>query len=302
MEKRPNDKVLLVFNPTAGAPEESPSELMEALIAFQKGGISPQIYLVTPESSVDVYVRQAIRSGIRMVVVHGGDGTVDRAACGIAGTSAVLGIIPSGTQNNIARSLGLPLEDIPAAVHIIREGTPLKADMGLVRLGSTRRCFLEAAGIGLISDLFPAADEIQHGNLARLGEFLATLFTSTPSRMGLNLDKGKLKLEATGHLLLVANMPFLGLQFQPAEHISYQDGLLDVIVYSNLTKLDLLGSVVMAGAGPADDVRVQHFQVKSIAVETVPKMQVMADGMMLGEGAFSISVKAACLNVMAPKK
>jgi diacylglycerol kinase family enzyme len=58
----------------------------------------------------------------------------------------------------------------------------------------------------------------------------------------------------------------------------------------------------MASAGSADDVRVQHFQVKSIAVETEPKMQVMADGMMLGEGAFSISVKAACLNVMAPKK
>jgi diacylglycerol kinase (ATP) len=302
MEKSHYERAMLLFNPTAGAPEESPSELMEALSALQKAGITPKVYLVTPESTLDNFVRKAIRGGIRLVIAHGGDGTIDRAACGMAGTSAVLGIIPSGTQNNLARSLGLPVGDVQAAVKIIQEETPLKVDMGLARLGSTRRYFLEACGIGLISDLFPAADEIQHGNLARLGDLLGTLFTSTPSRMSLNLDKGRLKVEASGHLLLVANMPYFGLQFHPAEHISCQDGLLDVIVYSNLTKLDLLGSAVMASTGSPEDVRVQHFQVKNMVIDTEPKMQVMVDGTILGEGAFSVSLKAGCLNVIAPLK
>jgi YegS/Rv2252/BmrU family lipid kinase len=302
MEKPTWTKSLLVFNPSAGAPEESPSELMEALISLQRAGILPIVYLVTPEIRLDLFVRDAVRSGIRLVVVDGGDGTIDQVACGLAGTRAVLGIIPGGTQNNIARSLGIPLGDVEAAVMIIKDGNFLKIDMGLVRYGPTRRYFLEAAGIGLISDLFPAADDIQHGNLARLGDLLATFFTSEPSSMRLDLDRGNLKVETAGHLLLVANMPYLGLQFQPAEHITCQDGLLDIIVYSNLTKLDLIGYAVLASGSPVEDARVQHFQVKSISVNTEPNMQLIVDGVVLGEGAFAISVKPGCLNAMAPKK
>jgi diacylglycerol kinase (ATP) len=293
-------KTLLVFNPSAGAPEESPSELMEALEALQNAGILPKVYLVKPERALEVFVRAEIRQGIRQVVVHGGDGTIDQVACAITGTSAVLGIIPSGTQNNIARSLGIPLGDVDAAVRIIRDGNPTKTDMGVVHFGTLRQSFLEASAIGLVSDLFPAADDIQHGNLARLGDLLSTFITSASSRMRMNLDRGNLKLETDGHMLLVANMPYLGLQFQPATHISCQDGLLDVIVYSNLTKLDLLGYAVMASGSPVEDPRVKHFQVKSISVETEPKMQLIVDGRVLGEGAFSVSVKASSLNVMAP--
>lgn len=302
MEKPRYDKTLLVFNPAAGALEKSPSELIEALTALQGADILPKVYLVTPESVLEDFVRNEIRTGTKLVIVHGGDGTIDRVACGMVGTGAVLGLIPSGTQNNIARSLGIPLEDVGEAVNIIREGLPLQADMGVVRCGTQVRYFLETSSVGLIPELYPAADEIQHGNLARLGDLLASLFTSAPSKMRLNLDKGRLKLEATGHMLLVANMPYFGLQFHPAAHISYQDGLLDVVVYSNLTKLDLLGYVVLPPGGLSGNSRVLHFQVKSIIVDTEPKMPVMADDKILGEGTFSVTVKPGCLNVMAPRK
>jgi diacylglycerol kinase family enzyme len=58
-------------------------------------------------------VQNALEDGIRMFVVCGGDGTIDV----MAGTNATLGIIPTGTQNNVALSLGIPA-DIPAAVAI----------------------------------------------------------------------------------------------------------------------------------------------------------------------------------------
>ncbi len=300
MEKSRRDKTLLVFNPTAGAAEESPSELVEALSALEEAGFLPRVYLVTPESNLEEFVRSEIRTGTKLVVVQGGDGTIDRAACGMAGSQTALGIIPSGTQNNVARSLGIPPDDVRQAVKIIREGNTLPADMGLVRCGSQAQYFLETGSVGLIPELFPAADQIQHGNLARLGDLLASLFTSTPSKMRINLDKGSLKLDATGHMLLVANMPYFGLQFHPAAHISCRDGLLDVVVYSDLTKLDLLGYVVLSLGAVPEDARVLHFQVKSITVDTEPKMQVMADDRILGEGTFSVTVKPGCLKVMAP--
>jgi diacylglycerol kinase (ATP) len=300
--KKDDTKTLLVFNPTAGAPEDAPSMLMDTLIALQKVHILPKVYLVTPESELDVLVREAVRGGTRLVVVHGGDGTIDKVAGGMAGTQAAMGIVPGGTQNNVARSLGIPPGDIEAAVSILQEGVLSKLDMGTVSCGPRRRYFLETSSVGLISELYPAADEIQHGNLARLGDLLTTLFTSTPSRMRLNLDWGSLKLETTGHILLAANMPYFGPQFQPAANISCQDGLLDVFVFSDLTMLDLLGYAVMATGGPPQDTRVQHFRAKSITVETEPKMRVMADGNMLGEETARIAIKPGCLNVMTPKK
>jgi diacylglycerol kinase (ATP) len=302
MEKTKQDKTLLVFNPTAGALEESPNELVEALAALQKVDIIPRVYLVNPGIVLEDIEREEIREGTKLVIVHGGDGTIDRVASGMVGTRAALGIIPSGTQNNIARSLEIPLGDVGEAANIIHEGNQVQSDMGVVRCGDRSCYFLETGSVGLIPELFPAADDIQHGNLARLGDLLASLFTSAPSKMRLNLDRGRLKLEATGHMLLVANMPYFGLQFHPAAHISCQDGLLDVVVYSNLTKLDLLGYVVLAPGSLSGDSRVLHFQVKSITVETEPKMQIMADDKILGEGTFSVTVKPACLNVMAPRK
>jgi diacylglycerol kinase family enzyme len=102
-----------------------------------------------------------------------------------------------------------------------------------------------------------------------------------------------------GHIVLAANMPFFGVNFHLAPDISFDDGLLDVFVYSNLNKLDLLGyAVQMAGGIPEDD-RVLHFRVRSLTVRTSPRMPVMADGFMLGEGPLKVSVKRKSLAAMA---
>jgi diacylglycerol kinase family enzyme len=84
-----------------------------------------------------------------------------------------------------------------------------------------------------------------------------------------------------------------------SQEVSFIDGLLDVFVFSNLTKLELLGyAVQVVGGGPTDP-RVQHFQVRNLEVRSLPRMPVMADGFMLGEGPLRVSVRRHALCVMA---
>ncbi len=258
-------QVKLIFNPGSGEIGESPVQLMDVIREMQAWKLAPEAYLVEPGSDLPAVVHDALKQGFRMVVVCGGDGTIDAVAGAMAGTGAVLGIIPTGTQNNVALSLGIPT-DIPAAVAILRKGGRIKVDMGLAAYGEIKRPFLEVCSVGLSSALFPAADDIQHGNLARVGDFLALLVAAPPAQMRLVLD-GKHKIQAQCHVVLVANMSYIGPHYQVGSPDSIQDGLLDVLLFGDLTKLELLGNIVRVVRGGLEDPRIQHYHVHRVELE-----------------------------------
>jgi len=289
----------LIFNPGAGAAGESPVQLMDVISEMQAWKLVPEAYLVEPGSDLPALVQNALEDGIRMFVVCGGDGTIDVMAGALAGTNATLGIIPTGTQNNVALSLGIPPADIPAAIAILRTGQRIKVDLGLAEFGEIKRSFLEVCSVGLLSALFPSADDIQHGNLTRLGDFLATLVASPPAEMHLVLD-GKQEINTKCHIVLVSNMPYIGPHFQVGTPASINDGLLDVLLFADLSKMDLLAYAIQAArvdAGPEDE-RIQHYHVRRVDIDAHPAMPVMADGLALGEGPLRISVQRHALAVM----
>ncbi len=287
----------LIFNPGSGAVGESPVQLMDVISAMQAWKLLPEAHLVEPGSDLAEVVREALKQGIRMFVVCGGDGTIDAVAGTLAGTRATLGIIPTGTQNNVALSLGIPT-DIPAAIAILRTGRRIKVDTGLAACGEIKRPFLEICSVGLLSALFPAADDIQHGKLARVGDLLATLVASPLAEMHLILED-KQEIRAQGHAVLVSNMPYIGPHYQVGEPTAFNDGLLDVLLFADLSKLDLLGAVVQVAAGRSEGPRIQHYHVRRIEIDSHPAMPVMADGFALGEGPLKISVQRRTLTVMA---
>jgi diacylglycerol kinase (ATP) len=296
--KKRSMRAKLIFNPVSGAASESPVQLMEVISAMQAWKLVPEAFLVEPGCDLAAVVQTALEEDIRMFVVCGGDGTIDVIAGALAGTNATLGIIPTGTQNNVALSLGIPA-DIPAAIAILRTGRRVKVDMGLVEFGEIKRSFLEVCSVGLLSALFPAADDIQHGNLRRVGDLLATLVTSPPAEMHLILD-GTRKINTVCHVVLVSNMPYIGPHFQVGTPASIDDGLLDVLLFVDLSKMDLLGYAVQVArpSGGSEDERIQHYHVRRMVVDANPAMPVMADGSSLGEGPLRIGVKRHALAVM----
>jgi diacylglycerol kinase family enzyme len=172
-------------------------------------------------------------------------------------------------------------------------------DVGHLRCGQEERWFLEIATVGLLSALFPSADDIQHGNIARIGDFLSTLVSSLPSQLTIEIDRGSETITTDAHILLAANMPSLGMQFTVAPDVSFEDGYLDLVVFSNLNKIDLVGVAIQITGGVPNDPRIQHYRIRHLKVQAEPPMPVMADGVELGVTPAEVSILQQSLNVMA---
>jgi diacylglycerol kinase (ATP) len=287
----------LIFNAGSGRPEESPQQLASILSEMQDQQILPEVYSVRPDSQLESVVHDAIRSGIKLIVVAGGDGTIDSIVGAMVGTDATLGIIPIGTRNNVAFNLGIT-GDIANSVGLLRRGHRLKIDVGRVHSGHSRHWFLEVAALGLLSDLYPMADDIQHGNLTMIGELLSTFVSATPSRLRMVYDERR-KLDTSAHMLVISNMPYLGPHFQISPNVSFKDGRLDVFTFSDMSKLNMITYAMLSQIGHFEDIGIKHYRVKHVRIRSTPRMPVLADGLLLGEGSLSVHIHPRALTVMA---
>ncbi len=287
----------LIFNASSGRPEESPLQLAAIISAMQDQFILPEVYTVRPDSDLEAVVHNAIKSGIKLIVVAGGDGTIDSIVGAMVGKDAVLGIIPTGTRNNVAFNLGIT-GDIPSSVALLREGRKLKIDVGRVHSGSSRHWFLEVVALGGLTDIYPMADDIQHGNLAQIGDLLSTLVAATPSNLQIELD-GHTHIETTALMMLVTNMPFLGPHFQISPDVSFMDRRLDVFTFTDMTKLNMISYAMLSRGGLVEDNGIKHYSAKEITISSDQNMPVLADGVLLEQGPLSIHIHPHALRVMA---
>jgi len=183
----------------------------------------------------------------------------------------------------------------------LRQGRRLKVDVGRVHSGHSRHWFLELVALGLLSDLYPMADDLQHGDLAQIGGLFSTLISATPSRVRMILD-GHKHLAATAHMLMITNMPFLGPHFQLSPNVSFRDGRLDVFTFSDMSKLNMLSYAMLSRGGLVEDAGIEHYRVKKVRIVSKPQMPVMADGILMGQGSFSVHIHPRALSVMVGKE
>lgn len=289
----------VIFNPNSGDTTQSEAQLAEITTTLNQLNIENAVITLTPELSCTDIARDAAKRGIRYLVASGGDNTIDMAARGVVGTHTRLVIVPTGTRNNVARALNIPHE-ISDAVRLIETGERVKVDMGCVRSGEQEHYFLELLSIGLGAAMFPALDEAQKGNVARIGDLLSTFISHPPSKFSLDLDHGEQKLELEALTIVVLNMPYLGANFQLSKYVDFQDGLLDAFVYSDIGKLDLLTHALQVSQGVTDDPRVRHLRIKELVVDTDPPLPVLIDGEILEGHHFTIRRARHALNIMAP--
>jgi YegS/Rv2252/BmrU family lipid kinase len=287
----------LIFNAGSGRPEESPQQLVNILSEMQDQQILPEVYTVRPDSQLETVVHNAIKSGIKLIIVAGGDGTIDSVIGAMIGSDATLGIIPIGTRNNVAFNLGIT-GDIANSVSILREGRRLKIDVGQVHCGHSRHWFLEVAALGLLTDIYPLADDIQHGKLTMIGELLSTFVSANPSRLRMVYDEHR-QLDTTAHMLVISNMPFLGPHFQISPNVSFRDGRLDLFTFSDMSKLNMISYAMLSQIGHFEDIGIKHYRIKHVKIRSNPRMPVLADGLILGEGSLSVHIHPRALTVMA---
>jgi diacylglycerol kinase (ATP) len=141
----------LIFNPTSGRDnEDNAARLAKIVSSLRAHGIEARVGLKTSGGAARQIARAAVAAGDPLVVVAGGDGTIGDVAAQLIGSNTVLAIVPTGTMNNVARSLGVPL-GIDDACALIGMGTTRHIDIGRVISNGSPQAeyFMECAGVGL---------------------------------------------------------------------------------------------------------------------------------------------------------
>jgi YegS/Rv2252/BmrU family lipid kinase len=138
-------RILIVHNPTAGARRRR--RYMGVLAALERRGCAVTVRDTTQRGDAEAFARAARAEDFDRVVVAGGDGTINEAINGLAGSAMPLAIVPLGTANVLAAELGLGSapEDIAQA---IVDGAPRRVALGRVTTGGATRRFALMAGIG----------------------------------------------------------------------------------------------------------------------------------------------------------
>ncbi|MBK8047240.1 MAG: acylglycerol kinase family protein [Anaerolineales bacterium] len=134
--------VPLIYNTTAGSQARNTRRLNQVVNGLHAVGIDVEVALVQSPDEVLAATAKAVHRGGELVLVCGGDGTVETAANAVIGAGTTLGILPAGTRNNVARSLHIPL-DLKGAIAVLRTGAVQRIGAGHARtkgahVGSSR--------------------------------------------------------------------------------------------------------------------------------------------------------------------
>jgi diacylglycerol kinase (ATP) len=261
--------IRVIINPTSG-PADKPQLLTEIADALKNQGIEAEIYTTTPDEDGEGLAVEAAKAGNRLVIVAGGDGTIEAVARGLMHTQTVLGIIPLGTRNNIAASLNIP-NDLTQAIQTLAGGESAQFDMGK----ANDYYFMEVVGVGLEASLFPCGDEVKEGIKKNYFVALKSIFSGIKTflqfrqhRLVLRFD-GKRKHRLRTLQVNICNSPRYGVQFTLAPEAKMNDGKLDVIYIDNPSKWDHLRHFFTAMRGE----RLPHERLKTIHIWKFMQME-----------------------------
>ena len=287
----------LIFNTKAGSTgKAAEARLSEVVEHLRRVNILADTARVAQADEVTAAAADAVRAGYSLVIACGGDGTIESAANALVMEQATLGILPLGTRNNVARSLGIPLK-LAEAARLLRTGKSHKIGAGLATVGERRRWFLETFSVGLFSALYPHADAIQKGDLVRARDLLLTFVTSSAAQMQLTVD-GNTTFRVQALALIGVNMPSTGANFRLGAGIAYDDEYIDLFLYDRLDQLDFLVYGFDILAGMPEDPAIQRIRARHASIQTLPFLPVMADGFEMGTGPVDVTMVAHSLNVI----
>lgn len=103
-------RAMLIINSKSGPKHDSLEHVGELVDLLAGHGIAAEVHVKLHSSEAHREARAAAKAGYALVVAAGGDGTVEAVASGLVGSQTMLGIIPLGTYNNVATSLGIPTD------------------------------------------------------------------------------------------------------------------------------------------------------------------------------------------------
>lgn len=239
------------------------------------------------------------KEGAEVVVGAGGDGTLNNIVQGLAGTATALGILPTGTMNVFARELGLPLDDVGAALAVIDQGRYEEVDL----FQANGHAFFQMAGVGLDAQVIDETKwELKKalGPLAYLVSAVKVLGDEPPRLEVCDAEGGK----HYGVCCLLGNGGLYGGQFKMFPNASNRDQLLDVIIFKESgyrLVLEAMRGLAQGQLNVRSDM-IEYFTAGNLEVSASGKVPVEADGELVTTCPVRFKRVEKTLRVMAPSE
>jgi len=293
-----------IVNPQARLGGQS---VREAAGVFVEAGWTVDLLRTERPGHAVELARSAAAEGYDLVVACGGDGTLNEALNGLAGSDTALAVLPLGTANVWAREIGLPLRPVDAARALL-DGAVHRVDLGYAEpLGNAAprygRYFLMMAGIGFDAEVTRAVrphEKRRWGMIAYVLAGIATALKFTGTPMTLHFDGRRLQRRVL--LAVIGNTRPYGGLVPITGHAPADGGLLDICLFGGSGFWAEPGHVVRAVVGRhTASPRVSFFVPPGILVRSSRALPVQLDGDTFGETPMRFRAVPQVLSVLIPK-
>jgi len=287
----------VIVNPIAGN-HKCRRSIPEITSKLLEKGIAHHLKVSKYHGHVTKLAQQAKERGCKRIIVCGGDGTINEALHALVDSDVKLGVLPLGTGNDFARTLGIK-EDLDFACNVLRDEKVRKVD--LVKVNGNKY-YGSVGGIGFDAEVASWANRYKRfapGATIYLLAILAKLFTYKFKKVVIAHDTGK----HTGEILMVAigNSEWYGGGINITPTALMDDGVLDICIVQKINKLKLLlffPSVLKGTHTRFSEVKL--YRTKKISISSETPLQLLGDGEILGETPVSLEVMPQALNIIAP--
>jgi diacylglycerol kinase (ATP) len=240
-------------------------------------------------------------SGYRLLVLGGGDGSVSSVVDFLAHHDVILGLLPLGTANDFARTLGIP-SDIEGACQTIAGGKVVDVDLGLAGDNYYVNVASVGLGVGATQALSPWLKK-SAGPLAYPAAAIKAFLSHEPFSARLTFPDGDHEPVEYGRLLQVAvgNGRFYGGGMVVAPESGIDDRSLDVYAIEMGRHRDLIGVARYLKSG--DFIRsesVSHYCTERVRLETEPDLSINIDGEVVAKTPQDFSMAHNALKVLVP--
>jgi YegS/Rv2252/BmrU family lipid kinase len=296
---------LVIVNPASGRPDGG-HRWRRIESALRDAGLPFEALHTRSAGDGEALAREALLGGCRRIVAAGGDGSVNEVLQGIMGAGLAntceltLGVIPTGTGNDWARTLGMPRDPADVA-RVLVSGHTVLHDVGAIDFaeGGTRRWFVNVAGAGYDAWVVERLPRPVSSSLTYIGVALRGLAGYEAPHFTIEADAARIE----GRLLLafVANARYCGNRMHVAPTARIDDGELDLLAVHELSRWQVLPKLVRLYSGLIlDDPAVRHLRAARVRITSDPPAAVQADGQVVGRTPAVFSLRSRALRVLVP--
>lgn len=289
-----SNRVAAIVNPSTRI---LAARLIAMLEAACPPGVALDIYRTT-ETGQAVRLAKAASTTASIVIAVGGDGTVADVVTGLAGTPAILGIIPAGSTNITAQELGIPARAADAATLIFSPHRVRVMDVG--RCGDRR--FLHMAGAGLDSHFFQRTSRALKRRIGWLAYLPAAIIALRQPAAQFTVEVDDQSLSVRSPLVLVANGgAIISPVFRLHPDVRSDDGWLDVLVFTASEPLPVIRTIWGFVTGSlATSPYLVHLRGRSVWIGSEPGLPVQLDGDVVTQTPATFSIEPGGIGVVAP--